>query len=374
MVSLLGELPGRDLRAALGALQSVAVQSASCVNFIDAALEELTGVVASDLTTLSVCDLKQGSRAVAGRKAEALSAADREAFDRHFAEHPLVRFHGSHPGGPTQRISDCATTNAFRNSGVYADYYRRIGISYVMALPLRIDSGKVISIVFNRSRSDFANGERAILDAVRQPLAAIYRNLMMCEEAGIGLKCIGELAADSGWQMMRVSLEGRILDASPAAMRLLCRFFPEATGRPSALPENLFAWFARSRHWGLERPAISHGQQFTLIHFGSKLTVRFIPDPDDTCAGYMLMRGERLGVSAAHLGSLNLSAREREILALVAAGKTNGEIATVLAISARTVQKHLEHIFQKLGVETRTAAAIRALDAAGDPAADSRSS
>jgi DNA-binding CsgD family transcriptional regulator len=59
---------------------------------------------------------------------------------------------------------------------------------------------------------------------------------------------------------------------------------------------------------------------------------------------------------------LNLSARESEILALVAAGKTNGEIATILAISARTVQKHLEHIFQKLGVETRTAAAIRALE------------
>jgi len=53
-------------------------------------------------------------------------------------------------------------------------------------------------------------------------------------------------------------------------------------------------------------------------------------------------------------------------LALVAAGKTNAEIAAILAISPRTVQKHLEHIFQKLGVETRTAAAIRALAAADD--------
>jgi DNA-binding CsgD family transcriptional regulator len=58
--------------------------------------------------------------------------------------------------------------------------------------------------------------------------------------------------------------------------------------------------------------------------------------------------------------------REREILALVAAGKTNAEIAAVLAISPRTVQKHLEHIFQKLGVETRTGAAMRALAATDD--------
>jgi DNA-binding CsgD family transcriptional regulator len=126
------------------------------------------------------------------------------------------------------------------------------------------------------------------------------------------------------------------------------------------------AWFARSRHWGLERPAVSHGQQFTVSHLGNKLTVHFLLDPDDACVGYLLLKAEPLGVSAAHLANLPLSEREREILALVAAGKTNGEIATVLAISARTVQKHLQHIFQKLGVETRTAAAIRALEAVDD--------
>jgi hypothetical protein len=295
MVTSLADLPDRDLRAALGALQSVAAHSASRTNFVDTALEQLTGVVASDLTTLSICDLNQGARSVVGRKAEVLSATDREAFDRHFHQHPLVRFHGSHPGGPTQRISDCMNKQAFRNSGVYADYYRRIGINYVMALPLRIDDVNVISVVFNRSRSDFDDGERAVLDAVRQPLAAIYRNLIMCEEAGIGLKCIRQLAGGSGWQMMRVALTGRILDASPSALHLLGRFFPETIRRPAGLPETLFAWFARSRHWGLERPAVSHGQPFALSRDGSKLTVQFIPDPDDAGAGYMLMKGEHLG-------------------------------------------------------------------------------
>jgi DNA-binding CsgD family transcriptional regulator len=370
MVTMLSELPGRHLRAALGALQSLSAQSMTCADFIDCALEELTGIVASDLTTLSICDLEHGTRSVIGRKGESLSARDRQAFDRHFREHPLVRFHSSHPGGPTQRISDCTNMQAFRNTAVHADYYRRIGINYVMALPLRIDDANVISIVFNRSRSDFGDGERALLDAVRQPVAAIYRNLMVCEEAGVGLKCMSQLAADSGWQMMRVSLTGHILDASPTSRRLLERFFP-ATSPPTVLPNALFAWFARSRHWGLERPAIGHRPAFTLSHLGSRLTVHFVSDPDDQRVGYMLMKGERREVSAANLANLNLSDREREILALVAVGKTNGEIATILAISARTVQKHLEHIFQKLGVETRTAAAIRALEAFDDPAAAS---
>lgn len=370
MAAVLAKLPERDLRAALHALQSLAAQSTGGVSFVDAVLEQLTGVVASDLTTLSICDLEQGTRQVVGRKAETLSAVDRAAFDRHFRDHPLVRFHSTHPGGPTQRISDCLNGPTFRGSALHADYYRRIGINYVMALPLRIDDANVISVVFNRSCSDFKDRERAVLDAIRHPLAAIYRNLVICEEAGIGLQCIGRLAADGGWQLMHVALTGRILDAAPAALRLLRRYCPEyASAAATKLPATLLAWFARSRNWGLERPAISHGQPLVLSRLGGRLTIHFVSDPDDSCAGFLLMKDERAELHATHLVQLPVTEREREVLALVAAGKTNGEIAAVLAISDRTVQKHLEHIFQKLGVETRTAAAVRALAAADEHAA-----
>jgi len=257
--------------------------------------------------------------------------------------------------------------NAFRNSALHADYYRRIGINYVMALPLRIDDANVISVVFNRSDSDFKDHERRVLDAIRQPLAALYRNLVVCEEAGIGLRCINQLAADGGWQMVRVTVSGRILDASPAAIRLLCRFFPDyATGSQSTLPSALFAWFVRSRNWGLDRSTINYRQHYTLSRLGNRLSVHCAPDPDNLTNCFLLMKSERLDLSPAHLAQLPLTQREREVLTLVAAGKTNGEIATLLAISARTVQKHLEHIFEKLGVETRTAAAVRALAAADD--------
>jgi len=57
----------------------------------------------------------------------------------------------------------------------------------------------------------------------------------------------------------------------------------------------------------------------------------------------------------------DLTPREREVLHWLATGKTDGEIAALLSLSPRTVQKHLEHIYVKLGVETRTAAVTRAL-------------
>ena len=57
-----------------------------------------------------------------------------------------------------------------------------------------------------------------------------------------------------------------------------------------------------------------------------------------------------------------LTAREREVLALVAQGATNREAAQRLRISAKTVNAHLEHIFAKLGVTTRGAAAYQAME------------
>jgi len=61
------------------------------------------------------------------------------------------------------------------------------------------------------------------------------------------------------------------------------------------------------------------------------------------------------------LEKLGLSPREAEILLWVAQGKTNYETGVILSISAATVKKHLEHIYQKLGVEGRNAATLEAL-------------
>jgi DNA-binding CsgD family transcriptional regulator len=58
---------------------------------------------------------------------------------------------------------------------------------------------------------------------------------------------------------------------------------------------------------------------------------------------------------------LGLTARELQVLAWVARGKTNPEIAQILWITPATVRKHLENIYAKLGVRTRTAAAAQLL-------------
>jgi DNA-binding CsgD family transcriptional regulator len=62
---------------------------------------------------------------------------------------------------------------------------------------------------------------------------------------------------------------------------------------------------------------------------------------------------------------LALTQRESEVLLWIARGKSNRDIADILTLSPRTVNKHLEQIFTKLGVENRTSAAALAVRTLG---------
>ncbi len=71
----------------------------------------------------------------------------------------------------------------------------------------------------------------------------------------------------------------------------------------------------------------------------------------------LLAQNNQRNGDTARLQQAALTHRESEVLSWVAKGKTNRDIAEILGMSPRTVNKHLEHIFDKLGVETRSAAA-----------------
>jgi DNA-binding NarL/FixJ family response regulator len=66
--------------------------------------------------------------------------------------------------------------------------------------------------------------------------------------------------------------------------------------------------------------------------------------------------------SPVPLEALGLTPREAEVLLWVAQGKSNGEIATILGATENTVKKHLQNMFEKLGVDSRHTATVRALE------------
>jgi DNA-binding NarL/FixJ family response regulator len=78
-----------------------------------------------------------------------------------------------------------------------------------------------------------------------------------------------------------------------------------------------------------------------------------------------LSRSEPEGTAGA-----NLTPRERDVLKLIALGKTNREIADTLSLTLSTVKTHVEHVIDKLGVSDRTQAAVRAIQLGLSPTPD----
>jgi DNA-binding CsgD family transcriptional regulator len=142
---------------------------------VRAVVERLPRLVDSELTTLSICDLAAGTRRVVSFPRDAIGAPDLACFNRLIHTHPLVNYHSTHAEGGAQRISDCVDAASFRRGELYADYYRRIGIDHVVAVPVVASPGLVMSYVLNRRGSDFSDRECELLDAMRPALANFYR-------------------------------------------------------------------------------------------------------------------------------------------------------------------------------------------------------
>jgi DNA-binding CsgD family transcriptional regulator len=78
-------------------------------------------------------------------------------------------------------------------------------------------------------------------------------------------------------------------------------------------------------------------------------------------SGHRHVSAHVAGALAAHRGDVSLSAREIEVLALVAAGNSNQEIGARLSVSKETAKAHMKHIMAKLGANDRTHAVTLAV-------------
>ncbi len=143
--------------------------------------------------------------------------------------------------------------------------------------------------------------------------------------------------------------DGRVLWQTPLARELMLAHF--GGGR---LPDEALAWMRGA----VERVAAgAPPPTLALGHAPRRLLVALHEQTGD--GEWLVVMRERSdqAVIDALAAAFKLTAREAEVLYWVAKGKTNRDIGEICGTSPATVKKHLEHVFEKLGVETRNAAA-----------------
>lgn len=165
--------------------------------------------------------------------------------------------------------------------------------------------------------------------------------------ARVGLDAVGRM-------LLALDAEGRILWATPQAGAALAAAFP-GHDKQDAEGNGLRAQLAALSGDGARQSGVlacADGAELRLDYLCESRSDEFLFrlwPPDD---------GDESGALRHRFG---LTDREAEVLLWTARGKSNAEIGAILLISPRTVNKHLEHVFIKLGVENRTAATALAL-------------
>jgi len=134
-----------------------------------------------------------------------------------------------------------------------------------------------------------------------------------------------------------------------------CAGFPR---RGRRLPEPLDGWVRHQQALLAGATVPPPRVPFVVERAGARLVARLCSGSEQLL---VLLEEQSDTIRLPALQELGLTRREAEVLTWLARGKTNSEIGKIVEMSARTVEKHLEHIFQKLGVENRTAAARCAL-------------
>jgi DNA-binding CsgD family transcriptional regulator len=326
-----------DLGAALGFLgdaESVTGPDA----FTPELLQRLNDLVPADF--LCFCELDRVHRR-AIRNTFRTGETDPEPEDESAAaywrtrhQHPVCRYHEESGDFGARKVSDFATLRELRKREIYELRFRQHPYEFSVGLPAPPWHTKVF--LFFRRQRDFRRRDLDLLDLLRPHLVHLWESARTRRIAGAlaaGADLPGELVVfDSGHTIEFATVRARAL---------LSRYFDEMRG--ARLPVPVVDW----RRGGSRAPLIAaRGQR--------RLVVAAVTGDAPT----LLLTEE----AVAPAGSKPLSYREWEVLGHVEAGLSNAEIAAALWISPGTVRTHLENIYAKLGVRSRTAAVARARD------------
>jgi DNA-binding NarL/FixJ family response regulator len=163
----------------------------------------------------------------------------------------------------------------------------------------------------------------------------------------------------SGRFLLAVNGQGKIMWATPQAQKLLSDNLAGGANDELVLPQSMLQWLEQAQKGkaGSKMPAIASfpdNEQLRLQYMGKLGLNEFL---------LRLAKDSSVNTPAEFSSELGLTGREGEVLSWLSKGKTNRDIAQILGLSPRTVDKHLEQIYAKLGVENRTAAAAVATSA-----------
>jgi len=315
-------------------------------------LPVLAQLVPADYMAYNEIDLKQGRVVLQTfpKRPEVLSLLER--FKAAFPSHPLFEL-WQRGGTDPVKVSDIATVRQLRDTAYYQEYYRHLQMRHQMVCFGGAHDGARTGLSFNRSGRDFTERDRDVLAFLAPHVAAAQEQARKAAEATRSLAAIGEGFQAMHRAVLAVEPDGRIRWQSALAQEWLAEFHPGRTEPPTHLPPAL-----KSALDHAARTVLPRGFSVSEFCVSSPSGYRFVVQwgrAQDGSFTLALVR-ERTKLNAPLAQRYELTGREAEILHWISEAKTNLEITSLLGIARRTTEKHIEHLFAKLGVQSRVEA------------------
>jgi DNA-binding CsgD family transcriptional regulator len=290
--------------------------------------------------------------------ADSISQADLAIYTQLVHEHPLYETVMVQRKLDSNPIVDIESEPGFENTALFNEYYRQVGVERQIALAFPVNDEAFATCALNRNKTSFLPDELLLLEMFRPHLSAAIRNSWLFERIRDQEANLKKVLNNAEYGVITMTSDGQFEFLSHRAIEILGRHFSDEKLSANSLPVRLWNWTRSAMAQSATVGETGIVEPLKTANDFEELTVNYCFDPG-TGLTTLLLKTKSLLTSETLIG-LGVTNAEARVLYWVAQGKTNNEIGDLCNISPRTVQKHVQNICDKLGVENRTAAAIRA--------------
>jgi DNA-binding CsgD family transcriptional regulator len=286
----------------------------------------------------------------------------------HFGEHPILHHMPQTLSGAHQ-ISDFVSRKELHCfEGFYQQFLRPLALEEQITFFLKnASSGSwskvsqtdatLVGCSLHRAQRNFTERDRLILNLLSPHLSQAHCNAQQYQHLQQNLSQLHQTLNHLG--LVVLNSEGQVQRITPQAVAWLEAYFPKPTSSLQ-LPDHLWGWFKHQISSSTLESDFSKAQlPLRIEQAGRQLVIRLVVE--QRSERYLLLLEEQTLSLSKSLELLGLSQRETEVLFWIMQGKDNKAIAVHLSVNKSTVGKHLESIYRKLGVQSRTEAIAQAL-------------
>lgn len=229
-----------------------------------------------------------------------------------------------------------------------------LGINHLLGGMLGVVDGTAHIVILHRTHRPFTERDREILNALHPHLVTSFLNALLFRAANRSITQLQAVLETAPGAYGCFNEDGSLAWLQPLAQKWLQEFFPHDTRSRAPVPRRV-----RSLLTAAQQDA-TLPQAWTQSASGESLKMFLVKS---SLGGWLLRLERKSKTAKPHFQALaQLSPRENEVLRWMVEGKRNAEIAAILDISSRTVEKHVQKILTTLKVENRASAILRSMD------------